>query len=71
MKPRSDLTKILEFWRWSELSRVELSRLTEVAIKRVQCYGAMDTAWGYRMARQWYATVEALIAESCKINEAA
>jgi len=69
MKPRSDLTKILEFWRWPELSRTELLDLADVAVDRAWLYDARNLSWGHKMALQWFVTANDLrIASAARIT---
>jgi len=50
---RSDLTKILEFWRWNEIGGKELRRLSEVANERIIYFESLQSEWGTMVAKQW------------------
>lgn len=58
---RSDLTKILEFWRWCEMGGKELKRLAEIAEARACLYFNLGTDWGRMMDKVWIERKNALL----------
>lgn len=60
-RDRSDITKILEYWRWCELGGKELKRLADLAETRALDYFGLQTDWGRMMCEVWTGRKNALL----------